>query len=326
MRGSGKTDDIDERAATWAIRCAEGPLNDASQRELDEWLASDTRHLGAWVRAQAMWLDIDRLVALDAGEKLDLAPVATARPILWRTIAIAAALLLVIGLSLIAHNYLAGRIATERGEVRQIALDDGSTLFLNGGSVVQVRYRAGQRRVILRKGEASFRVAHDTARPFIVEAGGVRVRAVGTEFSVGMDQHRDVSVLVSEGVVRVADDRGAAEVRQTLRRNDQLVAVGTGIRRDRLEPAEISRRLAWRQGLLVFRGQMLADAAAEVNRYAAKPVVINDPTLGRAEFLGVFKIGDSRAFAEGAAAAFNGEVSETPDQIVLMRRQSSPSH
>src|SRR3546814_7776894 len=49
-------------------------------------------------------------------------------------------------------------------------------------------------------------------------------------------------------------------------------------------------------------------AAAEVNRYSDLRVVIEDPTLARAEFMGVFKLGDAQAFAGAAAQAFNGEV------------------
>lgn len=111
-----------------------------------------------------------------------------------------------------------------------------------------------------------------------------------------------------------------------LRRDEQFVAATIGPRRTQLDPGEVRRQLAWRNGELIFRGQRLEVAAAEVNRYAEKPVVINDLSLGRAEFMGVFHVGDSRAFARGAAAAFNGEVTETPEAFVLARRQNSPSH
>ena len=40
------------------------------------------------------------------------------------------------------------------------------------------------REVTLTRGEAWFKVAHDKTRPFIVSAGRIRVRAVGTAFSV----------------------------------------------------------------------------------------------------------------------------------------------
>src|SRR5712671_2710403 len=55
---------ISELAARWAVRADAGALGPDEQRELDTWLAADSRHLGAYVRARAQWVDLDRLAAL----------------------------------------------------------------------------------------------------------------------------------------------------------------------------------------------------------------------------------------------------------------------
>lgn len=86
------------------------------------------------------------------------------------------------------------------------ALPDGSWVDLNVGADIAVEFTAGgagARRVVLRRGEAHFTVAKDAARPFVVEAGGVAVRAVGTAFSVQRGG-AGVEVLVTEGRVAVA--------------------------------------------------------------------------------------------------------------------------
>lgn len=324
--GSGESADIESRAAAWVIRSSEGPFSDAEQHELDTWLAGDSRRLGAYVRAQAIWVDVDRVAAMGGLSAASLPP-PRVRARHWQPMAMAASLCALMVGGYVVHDQLAGRISTERGEVRRIALEDGSTVVLNGGSTIQVRYEKDERHIILRGGEASFSVAHNKARPFIVTADGVSVRAVGTEFAVSMAQPNDVAVTVAEGVVKVDDSaHGAVPRQQYLARNQQLVATPTGMRRASLDAGEVGRQLAWRNGMLVFRGQMLGAAAEEVNRYAAVPVVINDPTLGRAEFMGVFHVGDSRAFAEAAATAFNGEVTEVDGKYILARRQNSPSH
>ena len=80
---------------------------------------------------------------------------------------------------------------------RRLVLDDGSTVVLNTDSVVQVRFRKNRRDIILRKGEASFQVAHDAFRPFVVHADGVAVKAVGTSFAV-REQPGGVKVTVAE--------------------------------------------------------------------------------------------------------------------------------
>ena len=89
-------------------------------------------------------------------------------------------------------------------------LPDGSAVELKEGAQIDVDYGGAVRRVLLRKGEAHFEVVK-SAQPFIVEAAGVSVRAVGTAFSVQLGSEQ-VEVLVTEGRVRVAPSAGAASV------------------------------------------------------------------------------------------------------------------
>ncbi|MDT9600311.1 FecR family protein [Sphingosinicella rhizophila] len=319
--GSGTGDGVEAQAAAWAVISRERELTSEERAKLDAWLAEGSRHLGAYVRAQATWIDLDRVVAL---EKAGSSPVPVRMPWPhWRQFAAAASIAVAVAAAGVAHSRLAGRIATDRGDVRQIALADGSTITLNGDSVLQVRFDDKERRIIFRGGEASFKVAHDGQRPFVVDADDIAVRAVGTEFAVRMDDD-DVEVTVADGTVAV--EEGSAVPRRYIRANEQFVAAPAGVRKAMLDPQEVERRLAWRHKLLIFRGQPLGSAAEEVNRYSDANVVIDDPTLARAEFIGVFRLGDARAFANAAAYAFNGEVVERDGNLYLRRKQYSPSH
>lgn len=84
----------------------------------------------------------------------------------------------------------------------RLALPDGSRIELKDGSKVVVQYSDRERRVKLTGGEAQFSVWQDATRPFVVEAGGIEVRAVGTVFNVRLE-NRAVEVLVTEGRVKV---------------------------------------------------------------------------------------------------------------------------
>ncbi|HEY3521439.1 MAG TPA: FecR domain-containing protein, partial [Rhodanobacteraceae bacterium] len=206
-----------------------------------------------------------------------------------------------------------------------MVLADGSALTLNSDSVVQVRYDKAVRRIVLRRGAAFFQVVHNPERPFVVEAGDVSVTDIGTAFAVDRDGNH-VAVTVSHGIVKV-DDRGdRADKQQYIRRDEQFVAASAGSRKVALTTNEVSRQLAWRKGLLVFEGRPLGPAADEVSRYSKVPVVIDDPTLARAEFVGVFHVGDSRGFANAAARAFNGQVSLSDGVFHVSRQENSPSH
>lgn len=314
-------DDIEEIAAQWVLRQDRGALSQEEQRDLDAWLERDSRHRGAFVRAQAMWVDLDRIAALNAGRPTS-DQLVTQRLPLARAAAIAGACFAV-ALSLfgVSRAYLAGRETTDLGEIRRITLDDGSAVALNTSSVMQVQFEREQRRIVLRRGEASFQVAHDEQRPFVVQAGDVSVRAVGTAFTVRLREDGSVGVVVTEGVVEVVRADGSSEAsrrKQRVSRNHEVIAdTRQPIETAALSPSEVARRVAWEEGQLVFDGEHLQQAAAEVNRYAPTPVVIDSPRLADKSFVGVFRTGDARAFAQAAAAAFDARVYEDAGRLHL---------
>ncbi len=67
--------------------------------------------------------------------------------------------------------------ATQVGEQRSIALNDGSTVELDTRSRIRVRLERDARKIELLEGQALFHVAKDERRPFIVSCDEVRVRA-----------------------------------------------------------------------------------------------------------------------------------------------------
>ena len=93
-------------------------------------------------------------------------------------------------------------IETERGERREVALADGSVLEVDPETRLWIHFDEHARRVTLERGRALFRVAKNPDRPFLVQADGTTVRAVGTAFGVERDGET-VKITVSEGRVAV---------------------------------------------------------------------------------------------------------------------------
>ncbi|WP_129648121.1 FecR family protein [Peristeroidobacter agariperforans] len=316
-------DDIDGIAARWVARMDRGTLSEIEQRDLDAWLDADMRHRGAFVRAQAIWCDMNRVAALGAGE------IVSARHSRWygamlpRVASIAACVLALVASVGVSSHYLVGRESTDRGETRRLVLDDGSALALNTQSVLQVKYDDDERRIVLRHGEATFQVAHDQQRPFVVQAGDISVRAVGTAFNIRM-KPEGVEVTVTEGVVDIlrTDDPSKAAIRR-VRHNEEVIAhawqpaAPETLNVEPLSDEVIGRRLAWQQGRLIFEGDRLAAAIEEVNRYSSNTVVIHDPELAQKAFVGTFQTGDARGFAHAVAAAFNMRVVEQDEILHL---------
>lgn len=169
-------------------------------------------------------------------------------------------------------------------------LPDGSQMELKPGADVAVEFTAttmGPRRVVLRKGEAHFTVTKNPDRPFIVETGGVAVRAVGTAFSVQQSDAR-VEVVVTEGRVALdAPERAGAALAFVDAGSHAVMAPATPMPQvATLSTAELGEKLAWRVARLEFNGTPLREVVALFNRHAAilpkgarTRLVLGDPAL-----------------------------------------------
>jgi transmembrane sensor len=239
------------------------------------------------------------------------------------------------------------QFATNLGRFERIELDDGSIVHLNTNSVIRVRMVSDHRYVILDKGEALFKVAHDTSRPFDVQAAGTTVRAVGTEFSVRVvepgvataDGQKDVEVLVKEGRVAInpAPDVTPANATTasstTHRSSTPLLSAGEAvtITAKRVEIAqvakpEVDRKLSWVEGRLWFERQRLADVVAEFNRYNRRQLVIVDTSIADLKIGGGFEATDIDSFTAALERTLPVRVDRTnPDTVLLYGRDESRS-
>lgn len=150
---------------------------------------------------------------------------------------------------------------TDTGEQREIALTDGSHVWLNTASAMNVAFDATTRRVSLLSGEVFVATAKDVTRPFYVETGQGRMQALGTRFNVRTQGDR-TWLSVFEGAVDVRPREGNASVvipagRQVSFTRDTIGATET------VDPA----REAWTQGLLIARDMTLREVVTELRRY-----------------------------------------------------------
>ena len=199
-------------------------------------------------------------------------------------------------------------------------LNDGSVVAINTQSSINVAMHSTLREVTLDRGEAWFKVAHDSRRPFIVSAGRIRVLAVGTAFSVR--RHDDgAEVQVTEGVVETWTV--GEEARAT------RIAAGSRTYVVEYEPpkplaasADIEHSLAWRDGQIVLEGETLDQAVAQFNRYNAKKLVISDSALAAEKLVGQFRATEPQTFAKAVVTTLGARVDEMGDTIQLSRMQS----
>lgn len=115
-------------------------------------------------------------------------------------------------LPLVEQLPVSGRYENHNDTVIHIRLPDQSLVSLSGNSTIRYRYLEGKREVIL-SGEAFFEVSREPERPFLVHAGEIVTRVLGTSFRVrAQPGERQAEVSVKTGKVYVAkkDDASTA--------------------------------------------------------------------------------------------------------------------
>jgi transmembrane sensor len=166
------------------------------------------------------------------------------------------------------------------------------------------------------RGEALFDVAKDANRPFIVEANGVRVRALGTSFAVRVEDSQ-VDVTVTEGSVEVSRS-SADKVGYRVTSNEHAIAQPTGaVVVAAMQPEAAQRRLAWRNGMVAFAGEPLRAAVLEVNRHNQRKIVIDGAALAERPLVGIFRATDAETFARTVAAALDARLEIDGDTLRL---------
>lgn len=279
---------IEREAAAWVVREERG-LTAAEQDALSHWLAADPSHGEILRERRWAWREFDRIAGLPATltpapDPDLLAPRAARskgssprwRVFAWVSAAAAAATIL-LWVAEAPRKVPSGQLAPSRlstalaAPCEQRTLEDGSLVQLNRGAQLSIDFTAGVRRVRLMRGEAHFAVAKNPERPFVVEAGGVTVRAVGTAFNVQLTSAA-VEIVVAEGRVAVGREAEAhsTPMASVLDARQRVVVplreAGLGPPAVTLSEAELATRLVWQPRMLDFTDVPLASVVEELNR------------------------------------------------------------
>jgi transmembrane sensor len=311
---------IEDAAIVWLTERDDG-FSPAREREFAQWLRADPRHAAAVARLEQtlgllgelpefrteLNIAFDRAAAVVAfppasaeQPSLARAPRRWSRAFAWAGVAAALALGTFVGWRALQPPPETHFTTTVAGYERA-RLDDGSTLELNAASAARVQFTAAERRVNLESGEAHFAVAHDTARPFIVSAGPIAVRAVGTAFNVRYTADGDIEVTVTEGKVRVGQSGPASSAAESA----PLVSAGQRIvlpkhapppTVEQVDPATLRAALAWQSRLADFAEAPLVDVIARFNTRSRIQLFLADEKLADRRIGGTFALDESEAF------------------------------
>ena len=329
-------------AAAWRLRIAseDQEPDPAVAEAFSRWLAARPEHAEAFDRTGVAWDLLEPHAAEPEvirarRDALDFARRSGERrwgldPTRRAAFRMAASIAAVIAIGAVTWPLVDGKDVYRTGhtERRQVTLADGSQVALDSDTKLVVRYTRAARQLRLERGQARFDVAHNPYRPFSVTARDRTVVATGTAFNVDI-VGPVVHVTLIEGSVVVKPARIASAAASkapprvvALRSGQQLEAVeGSAIAK--VQAVHADDATAWEQGKLIFDDVPLAEAAARVNRYASRKVVIPEKQVASLTVSGVFRTGDADTFARAMAQYLNLQAAFGDDQIALTSRPTS---
>ena len=369
---------IEKEAATWMVLLdGDQPLSPTQRAELQQWMATSPIHREELERLAELWGLLNVLTVLAVPlEKTQpnltqrlvqtvKQPLATVNAAVSSTRAIAAAALLGIGIMVLTtylqpaeFNASNGLYQTAIGQQTTTILSDNSSIMLNTNSKVRVEYSDDIRKIYLLEGEAHFDVAHNKNIPFQVYAGDGLVQAIGTAFTVYLQQDEVVKVTVTEGKVKVMGEPLANSSQQNMPQQTNppvdlatlkagqigtLERVATNSSQNNGNPnsqphnkasflqtlqsidkQELDRQLAWHSGLVMFSGETLEQVVQEISRYSELSIQITDPNLKTLKIGGQFRIGQTNAMFDVLESNFNIQVTHLANgQVQLSRAELS---
>ncbi|MDC1075236.1 FecR family protein [Alloalcanivorax venustensis] len=294
---------IRQQAAEWvvALQTAGADEHDRLRAECDTWQAKDPRRRQVLEQIQRMWQATEPAQARRRQRRR-------------RLTGLGAALLLVLAGAQLPWAYWGTDYRTAAGEIRTLTLPDGSQLVLNSGSAIDLEYGDATRTVELVRGELLATVAKAPDRPFQVVTRDLTATALGTEYSVRLD----------DGFTRVAVQESRVSV--TPRHSDKQLELSAGqqadLNRDGVlaRDATPSQRPDWADGRLAFSNAPLTEVVERLARHRPGLLTLDDALANSPRrFTGVLPADDSDAALTLLADTLNLEVRYLTPWYVTVR-------
>lgn len=298
---------VAERALEWLLELQGDAVSPETVAAWTRWRAEHPDNERAWQRIESVK---GRLKPLASPATADIARAALAssddKP-RRRAIKTLAVLVFTGGAAWSANQYSPWRqwaadYRTAIGERRALTLSDGTRLWLNTDSAVDIRFDDDVRRVKLVAGEILVETAKDSRsvpRPFVVETADGTAHARGTRYAV-RQRDGDTEVSVYDGAVEIRPRRSAGQ--------PLLLRAGhrASYTRDTVTAPVATQEAGatWAEGFIVARSMRLDDFIAELGRYS-KDSLSCDPRLAAIRVSGSFPLDDVGKVLDALAATLD---------------------
>lgn len=306
---------LEDEAAHWAMRTLSGDLSPDERASLDVWLRNnphgqkifdeliEVADLAALAGHNEASQILERDLEAFASKPLSRRAWLLGVPAMAASIAGAAVF---VSISSNVPNEPI-KYATMRGENREIALEDGSRVFLNTNSKLTVLYTQDARNVEF-DGEAVFDIERDPSRPFVISSTNARTRVLGTRFNVNAAPAQTV-VSVLSGVVEVSplSATSTTSIKPVTILAGQQVEVSNDENTLKVVDFDVDRVTAWQRGLVKVENRPLIDVVNELNRYYPAQIKLASRDLHSIPVTGGFDLTDQKSAIQALQIALSLE-------------------
>jgi transmembrane sensor len=289
MQPSSKPDHtVLQQAANWYARLSVDGVDSATRDAWQHWHGQDAMHRQAWLYVERI---SERFAPLHEDAELAAQTLSRVRRGTSRRHALRSIALLCGGATLgwlgWRHSPLPQALMSWRadyrsgvGETRALTLSDGTRVWLNSASALNVDLQHDRRLLQLVEGEVLIETAADP-RPMLVQSKHGQMRPLGTRFSV-LQQEQQTVLSVFEGAVQV-NSSAIAHAGEQVQFDDQHISAAS--------PAD-SARQSWRDGILLANDMPLSAFIEELARYRHGHLGVA-PEVANLRVMGTFPLHDT---------------------------------
>ncbi len=215
---------------------------------------------------------------------------------------------------------------TLSGEIRNIELEDGTSVVLNGNSILKVHKNlsAHRARTVYLTGEANFNVARaqNKGASFVVHTRDLDVEVLGTRFNVN-SRERETSVYLEEGSVKIRQDTELAqEIYMSPGEKIEYSVLDKKLELSRVQSA--INEISWREGIFEFEELPLDNILRQITEPYNYTYQIESPELGDRRY--TLRIPDNNLeFAISAVEKLTGTtIVDVDGKLVIKEREHNP--
>lgn len=321
----------DEQALAWVVRLTSGDVTAEDRDAFRLWRDASPAHAEALARARRLWLQMEIAAPEIAGTHADAAAEERAGAerdgaeraeqirhdrqrarFARRTrglLALAASLLLTLGLGYQYLHVWQFDQVTATGERRVVTLGDGTEVTIAAGTAIREDFTGTARRLRIARGEAFFRIARDP-RPFVVEARGTEIRDIGTAFDVALRPDA-TRIAVRDGMVEAWD--GHSRVR--IGAGQASVVAAGGIAAP--VPVDIDRETAWMRGRFIATDRPLGEIVAAIAPYSHRRILVLSRAAGTRRISAAIDLDRTQEWLESLGGLRDVHVTTLPGIVII---------